>query len=239
MNARTLTARREEELRALGARLGHEFKDLALLDQALTHASRAFEERAHGTRDNESLEFLGDSVLGFLIAELLYRADPAGTEGAKSRRKAQLVSSASLARRAEALGLPRLLRLGRGEERAGGRASHALWADVFEAVVAALYLDGGFRTVRRFVASTFTDVGDGSLDILPDFKGALQERLQAQGRGLPEYRLVAVEGPTERRRFRVACFIGEESYGEGSGPSKKEAGREAARLALSRLQAKE
>jgi ribonuclease III len=239
MSARTLTAKREQELRALGARLGHEFKQLALLDQALTHASRAFEERARGTGDNESLEFLGDSILGFLIAELLHRAEPDGSEGAKSRRKAQLVSSASLARRAEALGLPRLLRLGRGEERAGGRASHALWADAFEAVIAALYLDGGFRTVRRLVASVFTDVSDVALDILPDFKGTLQERLQAQGRALPEYRVVAVDGPTERRRFRVACFIGDSNFGEGSGHSKKEAGREAARLALARLQAEE
>src|SRR6185503_5184129 len=121
-----LKPEREARLRALEARLGHRFADLSLLDRALTHASRANENLA-GLPDNEPLEFLGDSVVGFIIADLLHRRDPEGREGGKSKMRAQLVSARSLARRAAELGLPELLLLGRGEERSGGRKKTALW----------------------------------------------------------------------------------------------------------------
>ena len=147
-----MTSERTARLRALEDRLGHRFADLSLLDRALTHSSLANED-ADGGGHNESLEFLGDAVIGFVMADLLHRRDPEGREGAKSKTRAQLVSARSLARRAAELGLPELLRLGRGEEKSGGRKKTALWADAYEAVIAALYLDGGMEAAHRFVSA--------------------------------------------------------------------------------------
>jgi ribonuclease-3 len=225
---------RAAPLAALEERLGHRFADAALLGQALTHTSLAHEsvgELPH----NEPLEFLGDAVLGFLVAELLHRRDPAGPEGAKSKARARLVSAASLARRAEALGLPALLRLGRGEEKTGGRAKAALWADAFEAVIAALYLDGGLAAARAFVEAEFArDLNPGALAD-HDHKSALQERLQARGEPVPAYRVAAEEGPSHRRRFRVECVIAGAVVAVGEGTSKKAAQQAAARAALGLL----
>jgi len=177
---------REDELRILEQRLGYRFADLALLDRALTHASRANEERGAEARgDNEPLEFLGDAVLCLVVTDLLHRRDPDGDEGPKSRRRAQLVSAPSLARRAAELGLPALLLLGRGEERSGGRGKAALWADAYEALTAALYLDGGFEAAHRFVRADFARVIEGGEGDEEDPKSALQERLQGEGRPVP------------------------------------------------------
>ncbi len=227
---------REERLHALEERLCHRFSDLALLDRALTHASLVNESLDPEISDNEALEFLGDAVLGMLVSDLLHRADPDGSEGDKSRRRARLVSAANLARHAAEIGLPALLRLGRGEERTGGREKTALWANAYEAVVAAVYLDGGFDAARRFVAAAFSDaIADGGA--LGDPKSALQERLQAVGRPLPAYAVVAEEGPSHRRRFRVECRLDDGSVTEGEGSSKKAAQQTAARLALARFDA--
>jgi ribonuclease-3 len=225
---------RERGLRGLERRLGHRFGDAALLERALTHASFAHE--AHGTSpaDNEPLEFLGDAVLGLLVAELLHRRDPEGAEGEKSRRRARLVSAASLARRAAERGLPELLRLGRGEERSGGRAKAALWADAYEAVLAALYLDGGLEAARRFVAQDLAPELDRD-EPLADGKSALQERLQAAGRPLPRYSVVAEEGPSHRRLFRVECRLDDGTVTQAADYSKKAAQLAAARIALARL----
>src|SRR4029453_17761486 len=146
---------REDELHALESRLGYRFSDLELLDRALTHSSRANEDPSGRSRHNEPLEFLRDAGSGLVVAELLHRRDPEGTEGSKSRARAQLVSAASLARRAEELGLPDLIVLGRGEEKTGGRMKAALWADAYEALLAALYLDGGYEAAHRFVRAEF------------------------------------------------------------------------------------
>jgi ribonuclease-3 len=226
---------RPARLAALQERLGHRFADPSLLDQALTHASLANERPAGEVAHNEPLEFLGDAVLGLLVADLLHRRDPPGPEGRKSKARARLVSSPSLARRAEALGLPTLLRLGRGEERSGGRAKTALWANAYEAVIAALYLDGGMAAAGPFVEAEFESelLGESVSD--PDPKSALQERLQAKGEVPPVYVVAAEEGPSHRRRFRVHCIIGGEVAGEGEGPSKKVAQQVAARRALESL----
>lgn len=230
---------REDELRTLEQRLGYRFADLALLDRALTHASRANEERGTAARgDNEPLEFLGDAVLGLVVTDLLHRRDPDGEEGPKSRRRAQLVSAPSLARRAAELGLPALLLLGRGEERSGGRGKTALWADAYEALVAALYLDGGFEAAHRFVRAEFARVVEDGEAGEEDPKSALQERLQGEGRPVPAYRVVAEEGPSHGRRFRVECRLDDGLVTEGEGSSKKAAQQEAARLALLRLRAR-
>ncbi|HET7292210.1 MAG TPA: ribonuclease III [Vicinamibacteria bacterium] len=230
-----LPAERTAELLALARRLGHEFADLGLLDRALTHTSRAHEGGPQ-SRHNEPFEFLGDAVLGFMVADLLHRRDPEGDEGTKSRVRAHLVSEPSLARRAEALSLPDLLLLGRGEEKTGGRRKAALWADAYEAVLAALYLDGGIDATRRFIDQDFgAEVAAGPQEAIVDHKSALQELLQARGQGLPEYAVVEETGPSHRRRFRVECRIAGRAVSTGEGPSKKEAHQEAARRALERL----
>ena len=223
---------RAAALHGLEQRLGHPFADLALLDRALTHTSHAH-ERGDIERHNEPLEFLGDAIIGFVVADLLHRRDPEGNEGGKSKARAHLVAAPSLARRAAALGLPDLLLLGRGEEKTGGRQKQALWANAYEAVIAALYLDGGMPAAERFVRAEFE--AELSLPALPepgDHKSALQELLQARGEAVPEYVVIAEEGPDHRKRFRVECRVGGRIAGEGLGHSKKEAQQDAARRAL-------
>jgi ribonuclease-3 len=227
---------REEALRRLEDRVGHHFTDARLLERALTHISDAHEDTSGRTLHNEPLEFLGDSVLGFLVAVMLHRHAPEGGEGTKSKLKAHLVSAASLARRAEALGLPALLRLGRGEEKTGGRGKTALWGDAYEALIAALYLDGGIEAAQRFVEAEFgADVVGLDEASLRDFKTRLQERLQAEGRAVPRYVVVEELGPSHRRRFRVQCLIDDQPVASGEGHSKKEAQQEAARHALEKI----
>ncbi len=230
-----MSGERRPQMRALEERLGHCFGDATLLDRALTHASLANESLDPDVVDNEPLEFLGDAVLGMVVTDLLHRRDPDGPEGGKSRRRAQLVSTVNLSRHAAAIGVPELLRLGRGEEKTGGRAKTALWANAFEALVAALYLDGGFEAAQRFVAREFARELDEGSRLLEDPKSALQERLQAAGRPLPQYSVVAEEGPSHRRRFRVECRLDDGTVTVGEDYSKKAAQQIAARLALGRI----
>jgi len=227
-----MTSGRAVELRGLERRLGYRFADLDLLDRALTHASLANETAALHRADNEALEFLGDAVLGMIVTDLLHRRDPDGAEGAKSRRRAQLVSAPSLARRAAGLGLPELLLLGRGEEKTGGREKAALWANAYEALVAALYLDGGFDAAHRFVRAEFAREAEATDQELEDPKSRLQELLQGQGRPVPRYLVVGEEGPSHKRRFRVECRLDDGAVFSGEGTSKKSAEQEAAREAL-------
>jgi ribonuclease-3 len=227
-----VTGEREEQLHALERRLGYHFASLGLLDRALTHASLANEAVALRRADNEALEFLGDAVLGMVVTDLLHRRDPDGAEGAKSRRRARLVSAPSLSRRAADLSLPDLLLLGRGEEKTGGREKAALWANAYEALVAALYLDGGFEAAHRFVRADFARDVEASDEELEDPKSRLQELLQGQGRPVPRYGVVEEEGPSHRRRFRVECRLDDGTVTSGEGYSKKAAQQEAARAAL-------
>ena len=230
-----MTGTRGDALHALEQRVGYRFGDIGLLDRALTHSSLANESLDPDVADNEPLEFLGDAVLGMMVTDLLHRRDPDGPEGAKSRRRAQVVSTANLARHAAGLGLPELLALGRGEEKTGGREKTALWANACEALVAALYLDGGFDVAHRFVRDEFAkDLADSD-EPLEDPKSALQERLQAAGRPLPRYTVVAEEGPSHRRRFRVECRLEDGTVTVGEDYSKKAAQQKAARQALSKL----
>jgi ribonuclease-3 len=228
-----MTSGREGELRGLEERLGYRFRDLSLLDRALTHVSRANEDPTRLTPHNEPLEFLGDSILGFLVAVMLHHRQPEGGEGLKSRLKAHLVSAGSLARRAEALGIPARLHLGRGEEKTGGRTKTALWGNAYEAIIAVLYLDGGIEATERFVEADFGPELT-ALEGRPvqDFKTRLQEILQSEGRLPPSYVVVEESGPSHRRSFRVQCVIGGEAVAEGVGYSKKEAQQQAASHAL-------
>lgn len=230
-----MTNEREEALHDLERRLGYRFADLGLLDRALTHASRANEEPSPGRGDNEALEFLGDAVLELVVTDLLHRRDPDGAEGLKSQRRARLVSAPSLAGRAEELGLGELLLLGRGEEKTGGRQKSALWANAYEALIATLYLDGGFEAAHRFVRDEFAEDVEDDATAAEDAKSALQELLQGQGRPLPDYRVTAEEGPGHKRWFRIECRLDDGLVTEGEGSSKKAAQQQAAERALDRL----
>ncbi len=230
-----------ETLGPLEECIGYDFRDLGLLEHALTHRSRAHEDASGGVIDNESLEFLGDAVLGFIVADMLFTRFPTHTEGYKSKVKAGIVSAASLARLAEEIDLGRFVLLGRGEEKTGGRQKHAILADSFEALIAAVYLDGGIEAARTFIVSRFdpliASAGDQAAEasFTEDWKSALQEWLQAHGHGLPVYRVAAAEGPDHRKRFDVEVLVGGQVSGRAIGRSKKEAEQHAAREALAKF----
>jgi ribonuclease III len=232
--------RLRDEFEDLQVRISYRFKDRGLLEHALTHKSRAAEDLSGGVIDNESLEFLGDAVLGFVVADALFHRYPDYTEGQKSKIKASVVSTHSLARHAERLGLGEHLILGRGEEKTGGRFKSALLADAYEALIAAVYLDGGIEAASAFLRRELEDAIEAGQE--PgfhgqDFKSALQERLQSLGRPLPEYRVVNEEGPDHRKVFHVDVVAAGETLASARGKAKKEAEQEAARLALVRLPA--
>jgi ribonuclease-3 len=239
--AATEVRRVTETLGPLEQQLGHDFDDIGLLEHALTHRSRAHEDASGGVIDNESLEFLGDAVLGFVIADMLFQRFPTHSEGYKSKVKASIVSAASLTRLANKIDLGRFVLLGRGEEKTGGRLKHAILADSFEAVIAAIYLDGGIEAARAFIMSQFAplliEAGDQAADaaFTEDWKSALQERLQADGLGLPRYRIASAEGPDHSKRFDVEVLVGGQPAGRASGRSKKEAEQQAAKAALESL----
>ncbi len=227
-----------QQYAALEARLGYRFRDRGLLEHALTHKSKAHEDPSGGVTDNESLEFLGDSVLGLVVAEALFRAFPRYNEGQKSKIKANLVSTASLAEMAELLGLGDHMILGRGEEKTGGRKKQALLADTCEALIAAIYLDGGLEPARQFLLREFAAEIEDARN--PDYfgrdhKSRLQERLQGLGRPLPFYRISGEVGPDHRKLFHVEVVVGDEVIAQGTGRTKKEAEQEGARLALATL----
>lgn len=227
-----------QQFQSLEARLGYRFRDRGLVEHAFTHKSKAHEDPSGGVVDNESLEFLGDAVLGLVVSEALFRALPSHSEGQKSKIRATLVSTASLAELAERLGLGDYMILGRGEEKTGGRRKQALLADTCEALIAALYLDGGLDPVREFLLRELGPaIGDARVPewVGRDYKSRLQERLQALGRPLPVYRVAGEDGPDHQKRFRVEVVVGDEAIAAAEGRTKKDAEQEAARLALDRL----
>jgi ribonuclease-3 len=231
------------ELEPLERRIAYRFKDRGMLEHALTHRSRVHEDASGGVFDNESMEFLGDSVLGFVIADMLFREFPQHNEGQKSKLKASLVSSVSLAKLGERLNLGEYLILGRGEEKTGGRHKHAIIADCYEALIAAVYLDGGVEPARAFIQREFAELiaearrTGAAASFTDDWKSALQEWLQSRGRGLPSYRLAGEVGPDHRKSFVVEVVVEGEAVASAEGRSKKEAAQSAARAALERLSA--
>src|SRR5262249_5096330 len=229
-----ISLEREKILTDLEQQIGYSFRSRALLDRALTHRSFA-NERLEGCRHNEALEFLGDSVLGFVVSAWLLDRFPDQPEGKLSKMKAFMVSETSLAELSEAIDLGRFLRLNRGEEKTGGRRKRALLADAYEAVIGAMYLDGGIdvaqRFLRRELSAKMASIDPESM-IGDDYKSALQERLQAAGRPMPEYILVEASGPDHRRTFRVQLRVGGVILSSGEGSTIKVAQQEAARSAL-------
>jgi ribonuclease-3 len=233
----------ESDLGALARTLGRDFADLTLLERAVTHRSWAHEHVGPGeeararTLHNEALEFVGDSVLGLVVAEELFRAHPEVTEGELSRMKHRLVSTQTIARAGRRLGLGEHLRVGRGEEKTGGRRKRALLADSFEAVLAAVYLDGGLEAAREFVLSALAEeLAQSSPEsaAAADYKTMLQERLQAEHRVTPHYELIETEGPPHHRVFHVEVRWNETNV-RGQGGTIKAAEVDAARRALDEM----
>jgi len=221
-----------DRLTRISEQLGHTFREPDHLLHALTHRSYAHEQPRSRVGDNERLEFLGDSIVGAAAAELLFQSFPRAPEGELTRRRAELVCERSLAKIAEALELGEALRLGRGEERSGGRKKPRLLASALEACIGAVFLDAGFsaahQSAHRVLAPAVETAAPGS----SDFKSRLQERLQGEKRGAPRYEVTELEGPEHARIFHVAVLLEKARLGEGSGRSKLEAEQAAAQQAL-------
>lgn len=215
-------------------RIGYTFQQRDLLTRAITHKSYSHEARDQEVLHNETFEFLGDSVLGFVIGDMLFGHFPDLDEGALSKMKAYLVSATSLAEKARQYGMGDVLLLGVGEEKTGGRRKDSLLANLFEALLAAIYLDGGIEPVRNLIERTFREDIDriDRQDLLfQDYKTALQELAQGKGLALPEYHVVGEVGPDHDKTFIVEVKVGS-LVARGEGSSKKEAQQEAAKRAL-------
>lgn len=222
------------DLQDFERRIGYTFQRRDLLTRAITHKSYSHEARHDNVRHNETFEFLGDSVLGFVIGDLLFRQFPDLDEGALSKMKAYLVSATSLAEKARNVGMGEVLLLGVGEEKTGGRKKDSLLANLFEAMIAAIYLDGGIEPARLLIERAFADdiSAINREDLLfHDYKTALQELAQGQGLPLPEYTVVDEVGPDHDKTFIVEVKIGNLAA-RGEGSSKKEAQQQAAKQAL-------
>jgi ribonuclease III len=249
---------KEREITALETALGHHFQHRAVIEQALTHSSQARELESQQAgeikvrvNDNEQLEFLGDAVLSLVTSEELFQRFPKFREGELSKLRAHVVSERHLIRVAQKLELGHYLRLGRGEEKSGGRNKRALLVDALEAVLAAMYLDGGMQPVREFILREILvpelesmERGGGVLP-MTDFKSALQETLQGLGMAQPAYVLVEEAGPEHNKIFTVEARLnskngesGMEFVGRAQGSTKKMAEQDAARQLLAYLAAR-
>jgi ribonuclease-3 len=249
---------KSREIMALEESLGHHFQRRELLEQALTHSSQAREVEALGggggssglgssSGDNEMLEFLGDAVLGLAASEALFHRFPEFQEGHLSKLRAHLVGQRHLLRVAEQLQIGHYMRLGRGEEKSGGRNKASLQVDALEAILAALYLDGGWPVARDFIVRVIVEPELAHMKLetsampVMDFKSALQEALQARGGSQPVYALVKEEGPEHKKTFTVEVRLPEPEMGQfvgrAQGATKKRAEQEAARQALEHLDA--
>ena len=243
---------RSGEIRTLEESLGYRFQRRELIEQALTHSSQAREAEAAGAStglpgggDNEQLEFLGDAVLGLVTSETLFHRFPGFQEGHLSKLRAHLVGQRHLLRVAEQLRIGEYMRLGRGEEKSGGRAKASLLVDALEAILAALYLDGGWAVAHDFIVRVIVEPELARMNLeasaipVMDFKSALQEALQANGRPQPVYVLVKEEGPEHKKTFTVEARLADPDaahfVGRAQGATKKRAEQEAARQVLEHL----
>ena len=223
-------------MQKLEERIGYRFKDKNLLLTALTHSSYANEHAAHGCESYERLEFLGDSILGAVTANFLYRHEPRLPEGRMTRLRAELVCEAALHKVALSLELGSYMRLGKGEENTGGRERTSILADMVEAIIAALYLDSGIDEARRFVMEkVLADAVITEDHRSADYKTELQELVQQKPNRHISYELVGESGPDHNKRFVFSVSINGTVAGEGEGRTKKEAEQMAARMALEAL----
>jgi ribonuclease-3 len=231
-------AQREKMLEGLESTIGYRFNNRQLLAEALTHRSFINEAREPGLRDNQRLEFFGDAVLSLLISSRLLDLFPASCEGNLSKARAALVDEATLANLAEGICLGECLSLGRGEEKTGGRKKKSVLADAFEALVAAVYLDGGIDGAKLLVDRFFGPLMESGKihGVARDHKTRFQELSQALYGIVPLYRVENISGPDHDRLFTVVACVGQKSFGKGSGRTKKEAEQSAAREALAGIE---
>ena len=225
-------------MQELERKIGYRFRDWRLLETALTHSSYANERRDEGCESDERLEFLGDSILGHVTADFLYRQEPTIPEGRMTRLRAELVCEASLHRIAQRLDLGRYMRLGKGEERTRGRERPSILADMVESLIAAMYLDSGsLEQPRRFILEELLEQADlGEQHQSEDYKTMLQELVQRRPNQKIGYELLSESGPDHDKTFRFRVTINGQAVGEGSGRSKKEAEQMAAKQALEAMQ---
>lgn len=223
----------------LEERLGYTFQDRSFLENALTHSSYANENKGRSKGSNERLEFLGDSVLGMVVADYLYRSHPDMPEGELTRTRAALVCEESLVEVARKLELGRYLRLGKGEDAGGGRQRPSIQADAVEAVIAAVYLDGGIGSARKLITRFILTNNRRELDgCSRDYKTALQELVQKESGQVLSYRLMGESGPDHAKTFQVEVSLNGKPVGSGEGRSKKEAEQNAAKAAIALIRGK-
>ena len=219
-------------MQAIEEKIGYSFRDAELLTNALTHSSYANENRGRSCDSNERLEFLGDSVLGLVVADALYRRFPGLPEGRMTRLRAQLVCEESLHHVAAQLGLGEYIRLGRGEEHTGGRNRTSILADAVEALIAAMYLDGGMEVARGFIERYILTALDGEMPAVGDCKTELQELVQRKSGSVLTYELLGESGPDHDKTFTSQVSLNGRPIGSGRGRTKKEADQAPARAAL-------
>ena len=220
-------------LKELQARLKYTFRDVALLEQALTHRSFVHENPDREGRNNERMEFLGDAVLGFLVSDMLVRSHEQFTEGQLSKLRASLVNERSLSAIAGTIDLGLYIRLGKGEENSGGRLKPSILADTLEAVVAAVYSDGGFPALKTWFDTFLVPLMENNSECfrVSDYKTVFQQIAQKKFREIPAYHLTGESGPDHCKRFQVRMTVGD-IVTEGAGRTKKEAEQESAKKAL-------
>ncbi len=222
-------------IKDLETAIGYSFQNITLLQNALTHSSYANERWHDSLMSNERLEFLGDSVLGMVVAEYLYRTFPNRPEGELTRMRADMVCEQALSQVANRLELGRHLLLGHGEEQGGGRGRASILADALESVIAACFLDGGMEAAKAFITKfILCDVPVARLHNV-DYKTALQEQVQQKKDQVLRYVLTGESGPDHNKRFTVAVYLNDVQVGEGTGSSKKRAEQDAARAAMEQL----
>ena len=224
----------DTKLRELEKKINYTFKNFALLKQAMMHSSYTNEKHLPKYCCNERLEFLGDAVLELISSEFLFKESPHTPEGELTKTRASMVCEPSLALCARNIGLGEYLLLGKGEEATGGRLRDSVTSDAMEALIGAVYLDGGFTSAKEFIHRfVLTDLEDKKL--FYDSKTILQEMVQAEKGGRISYRLTGEQGPDHNKSFRVEVLIGEDVYGDGSGRTKKAAEQQAAYRAILKL----
>ena len=222
-----------KDLSELQEKLSYFFKDEGVLVQALTHKSYAHEKKGQ-FKDNERLEFLGDAVLDLSVSHMIMERFPDLSEGEMSKLRASLVNESSLASIAGEIGLYKYLFLGHGEERSGGRSKPSILADSFEAVMAAIYIDGGFDEAFKTISRHFSKLLSKT-DLYKDYKTRLQELTQDKLKCMPEYILERTSGPDHARVFEVELYVNGKLQGTGKGKTKKDAEQKAAKEALEKL----
>jgi ribonuclease-3 len=237
---KSLQQERKKELQLFERHSGIRFKELEALNQAFTHRSYA-NELSETARNNERLEFLGDSVLGMVVSEYLYQTLPDQPEGELARIKSFVVSEASLSEISKRLRVDNFILIGKGEEYSGGRSKKAILADSLEAIIGAYYLDSGFFPARKFVHAILIPEINKVLEDrhAKDYKTLLQEYVQKRMRTYPRYKIVQKSGPDHDRTFTIDVVIADRAFGPGKGKNKKEAEQDAARIAYQSLQERE